>query len=369
LIAGAAIYLRREATKAGQPWQSVSMADVADFYRNVDMEEATALIIAAGSDRDADRDMKGIAAKLTHLQGSKKTRDDAMTGVEQRLDCLTDDRIAASMVTNDMDPTFWQLFVDQPTVLYVPIGMHEASQIKPVVVTFLVGAIDALDRIAGVGNTKLKRPVRIIVDEFANLGKISGMVGIASTIRFRDMGLVLAIQSLTGVKKAYGIETDSLMENLLTHVVLAKSVPAALKRYAVADLNLGLVTLMQRKTALVQRAGDLPIRVKTQGWFEARRLRAAQRRAKDVCDKATILRWQADLHAEEAADVDGALVGAALSTAQVRSGVLDITTEADEDNDIGEEGVDEGTWSDIDDGERVTWGDGELVEAYALAWD
>ncbi|GAC1399437.1 MAG: hypothetical protein NVSMB65_17520 [Chloroflexota bacterium] len=84
-----------------------------------------------------------------------------------------------------------------------------------------------------------------------------------------------------------------IMDNLLTHIVLSKSRADALKRYVIAALHVDLALLMERDTALIQRVGDVPVRVKTAGWFRSRRRRRAVAATRAVLTKADALAHQA----------------------------------------------------------------------------
>lgn len=269
ILTGAAAHLRSE---AGFDWKRVSMADVAAFLRDHDMDEVTELVVANAAAHPDDAALKEVASAMANMQKTPALRSGAVTGLKLKIACLTDSGVIASMSAHDFTPDFWGEFVGTPTVLYVPIAMEDAASIRPLVVSFFSGAISALDTLAGTGNQKLPRPVRLLIDEFANLGRVAGMSRIISTARFRDIGIVVATQSPGDIRRVYGTEADAISNNLLTHVVLSRSTPEALKKYAVKDFRIGLRELMEKDTALVQRSGDTPVRVHTAGWFTSKKL-------------------------------------------------------------------------------------------------
>lgn len=65
-------------------------------------------------------------------------------------------------------------------------------------------------------------PVYFLLDEFANIGKISGLSKLLATIRSRKMGVMMGIQSVSQLESVYGaIDAKTIIENAKTKIGLA----------------------------------------------------------------------------------------------------------------------------------------------------
>lgn len=370
ILTGVAAHLRSE---AGDAWKRVSMADVAAFLREHDMDEVTEKVIGNAAAHPEDAPLKEVASALANMQKTPALRSGAVTGLKLKIACLTDEAVIASMAAHDFTPEFWREFVETPTVLYVPIAMEDAASIRPLVVSFFSGAISALDALAGTGNEKLSRPVRLLIDEFANLGRVAGMSRIISTARSRDIGIVVATQSPGDIRRVYGTEADAISNNLLTHVVLSRSTPEALKKYAVSDFRIGLRELMEKDTALVQRSGDVPVRVHTAGWFTDKRVARTVKETRASVDKRVALAHQATFQEESgvAAMSQGAPLlvfpPQPLAREEEHGGILEAVVAGDTGGPSEEDGVESPHAEDDDDGSQVSAGnaDDDLLAAWS----
>lgn len=271
-------------------WRDVSMADANDYLSDHDDEGAMAHVATAAA-RSQNKALRSFAARLALFASDKRDRSAALRGAKDALACCDLPGVADSMRDHAWD---WAVFVTRPTILYVPVDMDEAAQLRPLIVAFLTTAAAELHRLAGPGNKTLSRRVRILIDEFVNLGPIDGIERLASTLRFRDVGLALATQGPHDIDNVYGAAAaERLSGNLLTQIVLAKTTLANLKGFVAAAWGLTIDKLMERDTALVQRAGDVPVRVTTRPWFANPLLRWRVNRVRRVVNKATVLYDQA----------------------------------------------------------------------------
>lgn len=319
-------------------WRDVSMADANDYLSDHDDEGAVAHVAAAAA-RSENTALRSFAARLALFASDKRDRSAALRGAKDALACCDLDGVAASMRGHAWD---WAAFVARPTILYVPVDMDAAAQLRPLIVAFLTTAASELNRLAGPGNKKLSRRVRILIDEFVNLGPIDGIERLASTLRFRDIGLALATQGPHDIDNVYGAAAaERLMGNLLTQIVLAKTTLGNLKGFVAAVWGLTIDKLMERDTALVQRAGDVPVRVKTRPWFANPFLRWRVNKVRRAVNKASVLRDQAAMDArEDAASIAG---GVSLVPTERRAptvALVDVSRSSDESSHDSNRGED-----------------------------
>jgi len=371
LVAGVLLYLRDvEKATPGGDWRRVSMADVAAWNRTHETIETAEIIVAhVAAQRDAgvsDPTIAGLARQMTELIGSKGAASNVMGGVTLRLKCLNNPRVAASMAGNDID---WDEFVRVPTILYMAIDLGTARTISPVIVTGLTATKDALSQVAARHGGTLPRPVRSLTDEAVNIGKIDGLPTIVSTARSIDYGLGFATQGPKDIKREYGTQGDRVMTSLLTHIVLAQSNDDDLEHYTDAQAGVKLDDLKERDGAYIRRAGLRPTYVTTRLWFKDKRL-VALVKAAGLYTKADALREQLAIQQAGMNRVDADVLLDIKSTkADMKKGTSDALRTV---NRATHEGATnrEGIGSDgVDDGERMTWDNEELMEAHALAWD
>ncbi len=65
-------------------------------------------------------------------------------------------------------------------------------------------------------------PVYFLLDEFANIGVIPGLSKLLATIRSKEMGILMGIQSISQLESVYGaIDAKTIIENAKTKIALA----------------------------------------------------------------------------------------------------------------------------------------------------
>jgi len=371
LVTGVLLYLRDvEKETPNGDWRRVSMGDMATWNRTHSAVETAEIIVAHAARKRADGQgdpiIDGVARQMDDLIQSKQSQANVMGGVRLRMKCLNNPRVMASMAGNDID---WEEFVRVPTILYMAIDLGTARSIGPVIVTGLTATKDALSQVASRHNPTqptLPRPVRSITDEAVNIGKIAGLPAIVSTARSINYGLAFATQGPKDIKREYGEEGDRVMTSLLTHIVLAQSNDEDLEHYTDAQAGVTLDDLKERNGAYIKRAGLRPTYVQTRLWFRDKRL-VALVKAAGPYSKADALREQL---AQQQAGMNRVEADAPAT--------IDITTPKTEkgrrqarrpiDITISENEREKGA-GDVDDRNEVVWGEGELAEAHALAWD
>jgi len=303
LVTAGIVMTREEARAAGHPWRTVSLASVAAWYRQMeagtedDVDERL-MTLKERVEASGDTAMTDIVQTLAGMATSPRQKQGIMSGYRQvmeRLETETLDAkvdqgatVGASVTGMEMD---WETFVANPTVVIVTTPMTFYKALRPFLVTFLTSAMAELNRIAGEGNRPLPRPVRIVADEFANMGEVPDMEVHFSTMGFRDVGLYFATQGRRDIRTEYGATADRIWPNVTTQVQLYKSNAEDRAYYATQykDKRITARTLSQPGTALIHRNGGNPIQVRLAFWFKDEAMVAEVAAAKAHCTLATLL--------------------------------------------------------------------------------
>jgi len=111
--------------------------------------------------------------------------------------------------------------VAEPTALFISISEEDVDAVRPLLGAFMGTAMRQLNRVAGAGNKKLPRAVRVYIDEFANLGRLHKFDSIISMCAYRDIGIEIATQSLLDVRAIYGdLRFHRIVDNCNTKILL-----------------------------------------------------------------------------------------------------------------------------------------------------
>lgn len=105
----------------------------------------------------------------------------------------------------------------ESTILYVIYPEHKSNYLAPFIAPFFTQIINKL--VESYNNKSL--PVTFLFDEFANVGLITNMSTIVSTIRSRKISMNICLQSLTQLYQIYGMgNAKAILNNLKTKIVL-----------------------------------------------------------------------------------------------------------------------------------------------------
>ena len=108
-------------------------------------------------------------------------------------------------------------FRKEKTIVYITYPEHEAVYISPFMASFFTQMLNTLIEEYKPG----RENITIFFDEFANIGRVSNMVGYASTVRSRNISLNICLQSITQLEMIYGKdEASAIINNLKTKVIL-----------------------------------------------------------------------------------------------------------------------------------------------------
>jgi len=245
VLAAVAIHLR---TLAEEGWARVSLADVARY-------------IAADEDGDACLSLAGIKEKSKGIT--------AMDGARDATRVLLNPHVAASMDGQDWDTA---AFLAVPTIVYVPIMMGKRGSTRPFFTTLFPLMFNAFTRASG--GLPLRRRVRILADEFANMSPVKAFDDFISAVRYLDVGVAIASQGVNDIKVMYGSDWSRIEASLTTRLHLPR-----------------------KGVAVISQEAAVPILVTTHFWMKRDRLMALRvRRGQRRLTKSLALARQARGH-------------------------------------------------------------------------
>ncbi|PGQ88333.1 VirD4-like conjugal transfer protein, CD1115 family [Priestia megaterium] len=117
-------------------------------------------------------------------------------------------------------------------IVYVMIPIAD-NEFKPLITTFFTQMFSELYRLADKNLGELPTPVMLLLDEFANIGKLSNFESRISTTRSLKIEVTLVLQDTSQLEKVYGKESArEIMSNCDTTILLKASEPASAKYFS-----------------------------------------------------------------------------------------------------------------------------------------
>ncbi len=235
-------------TEAGDNGARVSLADVARFVK--DDEDGDACLVLAGIKEKA----KGITA---------------MDGARDATRVLLNPNVAASMDGNDWDTA---AFLAVPTIVYVPIAMGKRKASRPFFTTIFPMMFNEFTRASN--GLPLKRRVRILADEFANMSPVKAFDDFISAVRYLNIGVAVASQGVSDIKVMYAGDWPRIEASLTTRLHLPRKGTAIISQEAAAPIV--VTTRFWQRDPLMRLRVRLGKRRLTKALALARQLRQRQ---------------------------------------------------------------------------------------------
>lgn len=166
-----------------------------------------------------------------------KMKDQIIGGASVALDLWKYDETRNLTYTSDFD---LQDIGKEKMIIYVkmPVGKKYA---RPLIATFFNQIFEQLYQLAEKNHGSLPRPVRMLLDEFANIGQIPMFEERLSTTRSLGIYVTPVLQSLEQLRNRYGREKASeIMDNCDTHIFLGTNDKDAQKHFSE---KLGITTI------------------------------------------------------------------------------------------------------------------------------
>ena len=151
----------------------------------------------------------------THLGGLKaETLAGIVLAVANKLEYLEDERLAR-FTSAETAPADFRPLLAQPVAAYWALHEADVGRLAGLSALFFTLLLDQLTQTAGTV------PVTLLLDEFANVGRLPHFPTTIAVARGRGLALVLGVQALAQLDALYGREgADTIRANCATKVVL-----------------------------------------------------------------------------------------------------------------------------------------------------
>lgn len=167
----------------------------------------------------------------------EKMRAQIMGGASSAIDLWKYDETRNLTYTSDFN---LQDLGKEKMIIYVkmPVGKKYS---RPLIATFFNQLFEQLYKLAESNHGQMPRPVRMLLDEFANIGQIPMFEERLSTTRSLGIYVTPVLQSLEQLRNRYGREKASeIMDNCDTHIFLGTNDKDAQKHFSE---KLGITTI------------------------------------------------------------------------------------------------------------------------------
>lgn len=188
-----------------------TMGTVYSWVLRHDHEESKALLERAGNRIALDQ-------HEAMWKVSDQTRSSVFVTLQQSLSVYSDERVAASTATSEIEPS--RLFDGSCHTLYVAAPLKDQTALQPLFSTLIGQVVDeAFATVAATGKP-LDPPLLILVDEAANVAPMRNLGQIASTAAAQGIQLVTVWQDLSQVKDRYHTQGNTVLNNHRARIVL-----------------------------------------------------------------------------------------------------------------------------------------------------
>lgn len=119
---------------------------------------------------------------------------------------------------------------EQPTIIYVKIPIKD-NPVAALTATFFDQAISYLYKYADANESVLKRPTKLLLDEFANIGKLNGYDETLQTCRGLLLSIITILQDFAQVEAKYGKELTRTIINAHASKILLKTSDTETAKY------------------------------------------------------------------------------------------------------------------------------------------
>jgi type IV secretion system protein VirD4 len=186
-----------------------------DVVRWVDLQEAEepAIILEEHDEEDA---VEAFAATLLR---EERSRSGAYTTAETVLAAYSDPGVLATTRT-DPRITSEQLLDGGSHTVYVCAPSDEQQRLRPIFTALIEQIVHAVYARANHPDTRLKKPLLLVIDEAANIAPLPNLAQLASTARGVGIQLVTAWQDFAQIQAMYTTFSATVINNHRAKVVL-----------------------------------------------------------------------------------------------------------------------------------------------------
>jgi len=218
-------------------------------------------------DTDVKEAMDGFAADL---ERNEKLQGSIFVELPLRFQLLADPRVQATTGANDIDFAAMASLDAEPIALYLVLDRRMGQELKPLTACFFTQMFNAVIEIADRSpGGVLPRSILGYLDEFGNLGQIYNFPTWMTTVRSAGMGFILAVQSLSQLKKLYDEEgMKIILEACNVKIALAKTTDEDAKWFS--DQT-GTATVLAANAGASRKRGAVLVDHGNQGYSETSR--------------------------------------------------------------------------------------------------
>jgi len=216
---------------------------------------------------DVKEAMDGFAADLAR---NEKLQGSIFVELPLRFQLMADPRVQATTGRNDIDFTAMASLDAEPIALYLVLDRRMSQELKPLTACFFTQMFNAVIEIADRSpGGVLPRAILGYLDEFGNLGQIYNFPTWMTTVRSAGMGFILAVQSLSQLKKLYDDEgMKIILEACNVKIALAKTTDEDAKWFS--DQT-GAATVLAANAGASRKRGAVLVDHGNQGYSETSR--------------------------------------------------------------------------------------------------
>jgi type IV secretory pathway TraG/TraD family ATPase VirD4 len=216
---------------------------------------------------DVKEAMDGFAADLAR---NEKLQGSIFVELPLRFQLLADPRVQATTGRNDIDFAAMAALDAEPIALYLVLDRRMSQELKPLTACFFTQMFNAVIEIADRSpGGVLPRAILGYLDEFGNLGQIYNFPTWMTTVRSAGMGFILAVQSLSQLKKLYDDEgMKIILEACNVKIALAKTTDEDAKWFSEQT---GTATVLAANAGASRKRGAVLVDHGNQGYSETSR--------------------------------------------------------------------------------------------------
>ena len=195
---------------------ATSGATMADVVRWIDLqdEEQPLRALHAADEPDA---LQAFAASINR---EERTRSSAYTTAETVLAAFADPGVLATSTKQPViDP---DRFLDGGNhTLYISGPLHEQARLRPLFTALIEQIVARVYERANRPDTRLTKPLLLVIDEAANIAPLPDLAQLASTARGVGIQLVTVWQDFAQLQARYGTFAPTVINNHRAKVILS----------------------------------------------------------------------------------------------------------------------------------------------------
>ncbi len=195
-------------------------ATMADVIRWVDLQDEEEPLRALQQTRQPDA-VAALQAFAATINREDRTRSSAYTTAETVLAAFADPGVLNTTAISDpvIDPD--RLLDGGNHTLYICGPLHEQARLRPLFTALIEQTIARVYDRANRPDTRLAKPLLLVIDEAANIAPLPDLAQIASTARGVGIQLVTIWQDFAQIQARYGTFAQTVINNHRAKIILA----------------------------------------------------------------------------------------------------------------------------------------------------